>query len=165
MRHWQTDVRRPEMTTVDSSAKNMQRRSNTFQTHNDNATWLQTVYSSSFLGWQPAVFMTNTNTQLWNIFDSFKTNYPHFYPYLTSGWVLQGLWLRRWNSSPSNVILHVGSHVRNIALQLFAELWTNAHWASSHSVSCFELRQARCSSDCAAHCTFIAIFFTGLLYM
>jgi len=62
------------------------------------------------------LLMTNTNTHLLNIFDSFKTNNPHFYPYLTSGRVLQGLWLRGWNPSPSNVLLHVGSHVRNIAL-------------------------------------------------
>ena len=122
-----------------------------FQTQKDNGTWLQRVYtcSSSFLGWQNALFMTNTK-HLLNTFDSFKTNYPHFYLYVTSGWVLQGLRLRGCNPSPSKVLLHVGSHVRNIALQLFAELWTNAHWASSHSVSRFELRQARFSSDCAA---------------
>jgi len=171
MQHSQTDLRCLQMATVESCARNTHRPSSTFQSHKDNGTWLQTVYeylySTSFLGWQPAVFMTNTNTHLLNIFDSFKTNNPHFYPYLTSGRVLQGLWLRGWNPSPSNVLLHVGSHVRNIALQLFSELWTNAHWASSHSVSGFELRQtqARCSSNCAARCKFIAIFFTGLLYM
>jgi len=101
--------------------------------------------------------MTNTK-HLLNIFDSFKTNYPHFYLHLTSGWVLHGLWLRSWNPSPSNVLLHVGSHVRNIALQLFAELWTNAHWAIFHSVTCLELRQARCSSNFVVLCKLIAIF-------
>ena len=116
MQHWQTDLRCPQMTTVESSARNMQRPTNTFQPTRTTGHDFRQYTAAVFWGGKPAVFMNNTNTHLLNILDSFKTNNPHFYPYLTSGRVFQSLWLRGWNPSPSNVLLHAGSHVRNIAL-------------------------------------------------